>query len=610
MARRVGRPYAPPRMRTTWRQWLLLTGLVVVLLVTLVYPVALTTGGAFVSEWQEGGERKVGFTLHHVWQVFADPMSRRGLLNATIIAICTTALALGIALPLATVAARFRFRGKGVLSAFLLLPLVLPPFVGAIGVRHLLGREGAVNALLGLQVDWLGQGGMASIVLMEAISLYPILYLNIVAALANLDPALEEAAQSLGAGSWTRFRRVTLPLVRPGIFAGATIVFIWSFTELGTPLMFEYYDVTSVQVFNGIKEVEVSRRPYALVVVMLAFSAAFYLLGKWTLGRANFAMQSKASIRREETPLTGLRGVAAAGLFAAVAGVAALPAIGVVLASLTVPGQWYGSVLPKAWTTDHFVQALTHPLAAGSIRNSLLLSLAAVAFALCVGFVAARLLVRSRIRGAWLLDTLVMLPLAVPGLVLAFGYVAMSLAWPFGGTMPAGLQWLVAWLPEGARTAVVDAPLGGFASVLGAEPSPFPLLIAAYAVRRLPYVVRSAVAGLQQTSVELEEAGQVSGAGRLRVQWRIVAPLVAANLVAGGLLAFSFSMLEVSDSLILAQREGDFPVTKAIYTLFERLGDGPGIASAMGVWAMALLAVTLLGASALIGKRMGAIFRA
>ena len=82
-----------------------------------------------------------------------------------------------------------------------------------------------------------------------------------------------------------------------------------------------------------------------------------------------------------------------------------------------------------------------------------------------------------------------------------------------------------------------------------------------------------------------------------------------ANLVAGGLLAFSFAMLEVSDSLILAQREAHFPITKAILVLFYRLGDGPYIASALGVWAMALLALTLIGASRLLGKKMGALFR-
>ena len=85
--------------------------------------------------------------------------------------------------------------------------------------------------------------------------------------------------------------------------------------------------------------------------------------------------------------------------------------------------------------------------------------------------------------------------------------------------------------------------------------------------------------------------------------------MIAANLLAGGLLAFSFAMLEVSDSLILAQREADFPITKAIYVLYQRLGDGQYIASAMGVWAMLLLATTLIGSSLLMGKKLGAIFR-
>jgi len=79
--------------------------------------------------------------------------------------------------------------------------------------------------------------------------------------------------------------------------------------------------------------------------------------------------------------------------------------------------------------------------------------------------------------------------------------------------------------------------------------------------------------------------------------------------VAGALLAFSFSMLEVSDSLILAQREADYPITKAIYELMQFLGDGRYIASALGVWAMAFLAVTILAANGLLGKKLGAIFR-
>ena len=96
-------------------------------------------------------------------------------------------------------------------------------------------------------------------VLVEALHLYPILLLNLQAALANIDPAMEQAAANLGAGRWTVFRRITLPLIRPGLFAGGTLVLIWSFTELGTPLIFDYYTITPVQVFQQITEVASNR---------------------------------------------------------------------------------------------------------------------------------------------------------------------------------------------------------------------------------------------------------------------------------------------------------------------------------------------------------------
>jgi iron(III) transport system permease protein len=89
----------------------------------------------------------------------------------------------------------------------------------------------------------------------------------------------------------------------------------------------------------------------------------------------------------------------------------------------------------------------------------------------------------------------------------------------------------------------------------------------------------------------------------------VILPLILANLIAGGLLVFSFSMLEVSDSLILAQQQDDFPITKAIWSFMDRLGDGPYIASALGVWGMALLTVTIFAASNLLGKSLGSIFR-
>ena len=582
-----------------------------ILLVTLVWPLWLMVRGALRTS--DG----LGWTGHHVLEVFRDPMSRAGLMNALAIAGCVTVGTLLLSMPLALVSSRLAFRGKALLSGLLLLPLILPPFVGAIGLRHLLGREGSLNALLlklgvvDQGIDFVGAGGFWAVVLLETLSLYPIVYLNLAAALSNLDPALEEAAKNLGAGAWTRFRRITLPLVRPGAFAGAVIVFIWSFTELGTPLMFEYRRVTSVQIFEGLKDMESSRRTYALVAVMLTVAVLLYVISRLTVGGRAHAMQAKASVRRQERPMGAWGTLACWVVVGGVALIAGLPHLGTILASLAPPGQWYGTVLPEMVTVDGWRDALTHPLAVSSIRNSLVLSLCATAAATVVGLVAARLVVRGRVRGRGAIDALLMLPLAVPGLVMAFGFIAMSLEWPFGGRMPQGVAVVMgAVLPASWLAWLADAPLKSVVDILGADPNPFPLLAVAYAVRRMPYVARSAVAGLEQTSVSLEEAAHNAGAGRWTVTRRVVLPLVAANVVAGALLAFSFSMLEVSDSLLLAQRERDYPITKAIYTLYDRLGDGEMVASAMGVWAMALLAVTLLGASAIMGKRMGALFRA
>lgn len=568
--------------RYLW-QYALLALCLVVLGLLLVYPIGLTVRGAFY----EDPAKRTGFTLGHLELVFRDPRTLSGLFNSFKIALGTTALAVCVALPLAILSAGYSFPGKKFFNAAVLVPLILPPFVGAIGVRALLGRHGAMNALLGTEFDVLGQAKIIGVMAVQALSLYPIIYLNATAALANLDPALDEVGRNLGAGFWTRLRRITLPLVRPGVFAGATIVFIWSFTELGTPLMFDYYNVTSVQIFNGLKEVENSSRPYALTIVMLTAAISLYALGKFAFGRRGYAMYSKASRAAEPVVLAGGKGALAALAFVGVGGLAILPHLGVLLTSVTLPGQWYDTVLPTALTGHHYAEALGSPDAFRAITNSLKLASVAVVADVFLGVLVAYLIVRTTLRGRWLLDALCMLPLAVPGLVMAFGFVAMSLQWPFGK----------------------NGPLGGFASILSSDPNPVPFLVAAYAIRRLPYIVRSTVAGLEQTSGELEEAAVNLGASRLTAVRRVIVPLIAANLIAGGLLVFSFSMLEVSDSLLLAQQPRSYPITKAILAFMDRLGDGPYIASAMGVWGMALLTTTLFAASSLLGKKLGSIFR-
>jgi iron(III) transport system permease protein len=560
------------------------------LIVTLIWPLLNVVIAGFTTS--EGR-----FTSDYLWLVLTDPVLLGGLLNATLIAVATTLVALALALPLAVLSSRYEFTGRALLSTLLLVPMVLPPFVGAIGTRLLLGRFGPLTILFGdaagTGVDWLGSLRYFGVIAVEALGLYPIILLNLQAALANVDPMLERAASNLGGTRWQVFWHVTVPLVRPGLFAGCTLVLIWSFTELGTPLMFHVYDVTPVQVFIKITEID-NPLPYALVMVMLTCSSLLYIVGKLTLGRSDRAVASKAASQRIRRQLSPARGLLAGTPFVLVLSLALLPNLSVVFTSLSTTGAWYRSLLPNDLTLSHYVSALEDELVMpsfhggalhlGAVGNSIVYAGVATVIGIVVALGVALVVVRSNVPFRGALDLLSMLPLAVPGLVMAFGYLSLSvqLKRALGDATPA-------WL-DVQRFPVV-------------------LLVLAYAARRLPYIVRSSAAGLEQVPRDYERAASNLGATPMRVLRRIVLPLIAASVMAGALMAFVFAMLEVSDSLILAQSAEFFPITRAIWELSNRLGDGLYVASALGVWAMALLTLTLLLAGALLGRRLGGMFR-
>ena len=268
--------------------------------------------------------------------------------------------------------------------------------------------------------------------------------------------------------------------------------------------------------------------------------------------------------------------------------IALLPHISVILVSLTPDAsQWRLSVLPQSWTFAHYVETFTHDDTLPSILNSLKYSVFSTLLALLVGIVVSYLLTRKRLPFQNLLDAVAMLPLALPGVAIAFGYMGSF----------ADTTLLLRYFPE------------GFVSVIDPRKNPTFLLIISYGVRRLPYMLRSIYAGLQQTSVTYEEASQNMGATPIRTLYKITLPLVVANILAGAILVFSFSMLEVSDSLILAMKDEHYPITKAIWALSQRPDHGAYTASALGVVGMLILIACLLGAGRVLGGKLGEIFR-
>ncbi len=542
-----------------------------------LYPLFLALKGGFY-------DAQKGFTFFWFANILQNETHRGELFNSFILALTTTVLVTIISIPLASINVNYKFRGQNFLTALLLLPLILPPFVGALSVQRFLSQFGILNLLLerlgwielAQAPDWLGQGFWISAVL-QALHLFPVMYLNLVATFANLDPALSEAGMNLGANRMRTFRHITLPLLRPGLFSGGSIVFIGAFTDIGTPLMVGYEKLTAVRIFRELSSADISPRTYSLVLVLLFCTVLLFILGKVIFGNTERSETNKASIAKSSSRLSKVGTLAAWCFFLLIIILAGLPHLGVIITAFAE--RWYTTVLPETYTFAHMKLVLTEPAIKNTIFNSLRYAGLSTLIDLILGSIAAWLIIRSRPMGHRLLDGLIMLPLAVPGVILASGFVAMT-------------------------------PKGSCFESIGPMRNPLIIIVIAYSIRRMPFVVRGVAAGLQQIPIALEEAAHNLGSTRLSGFFRVTLPLIMGNILAAGVLTFSLAMLEVSDSLVLAQLQADYPITKEIYAQAMSANlDSHNIAAALGVYGMMFLGGSLALASLLLGKRLGAIFR-
>ncbi len=521
-------------------------------IIFMMYPLAYVLRGAFV--WNSR------LSFHFFGVMFRTVFYRDVIFNSFNLAITVTLLCTVLAYPLALVLCRVRMPLVGITHALLLLPLISPPFVGVLGIRQLLSRFGSLNVFLidsgfvDEPINWLGGGNRLGIVALQVIHLVPLLYLTISASLKNAHVTLEEAALMSGASRWRILRTITIPLSLPGWFAGATLVFIASFTDLGTPLVFEYRNVVSVQIYNMLSDLNENPVGYSFVVFTCFLSIALFNLSKVSVMTGEFAGTGRGREANVNAKISSTIAALTCGATLGYAVVACVPQMMVI--ALATSQDWFMSVIPQAWTARHLVEVLYHPLTGRSLVISTVLSLIASALTVVVGLLTSFRIRRGRGLQRPLFEALSLIPLAIPGIVFAFGFVGA-----FTGTM------------------------------LDNRVNPFPLLIAAYTIRRVPAMVRSAFAGLQEANIALEEASYMVGASPLKTTRRIVLPLVSRHLIVGAMLTFAYSMIEVSDSLLLALEAKFYPVSKAIYALMGR-PDGIEVASALGLVVMVIMVFT------------------
>jgi iron(III) transport system permease protein len=513
------------------------------------------------------------------------------IMNSIYTGLLTTLFSTLLGVSLAFIMARFDFHGKAVLRTLLLVPLLAIPFVGAIGVKRLLSVDGSLNLLfhevLHIWPTKLVFEGFGAVILVQTLHFFSLTYLSAYSAFINIDPTLEESAENLGAKGFTLFRKVTLPLALPGIEAGAILTFIMSIEDLGTLVIFagspQVRKTLTFAIFNNIfsptGEVEGVALAMGLVLLIIA-AVGFFFIRKY-MSLRHYAMLSKGGTWNPRlTTSKWYHYIIIYGFIISLMSVALIPHVGIILLAFAAPGSWGRTVLPNQFTIANFGIVFIDPDIFGSIANSLIYSGVAVIIIILVGTSAAYIVARKNIPGRDWLDLLVTIPIALPGIVIAVGYLLFFSMDPFFS------QFL--------------SPI-----ISGA---PAMLITMSYAVRKMPFTVRSTFAGLQQTHVELEEAASNLGASRIRVFGSIVLPLIGVSILAGGMMSFVYCMSEVSTSLVLGDiAAANGPLTWKMYVIYNALAMGPSLAAVMGIFLMILQIIVMATTNVILKKQTSAL---
>jgi iron(III) transport system permease protein len=525
-------------MRVRRRQsWLIAFPVILLLLWTVVYPNAAVIAGSF-----ENG-------LGH-WREFADsPADREALWTSLVISVASVFASLAIGVPLAFLLGRFDFPGRRLLRAVATLPAALPPLVGVIAFLFLYGESGLVTRIVQRAVGmpeapWRLRG-IGAIVFVHAYTMYVYVFLFVSAGLERFDATLDEAASGLGASTWQRLRRVTLPLLMPAVAGSALLVFMNALGSFSAPYVFGGgLRVLSTQILAS-KTNGALGLAYVETTVLALSAVAGLLLFRWLDRKRKYTLASKGGRKRREIRSRRVQILTSMG--AAVIVIAlVLPHLMVVLVSFARDGAWTTQVLPPEYTFDNYRRLFTESELWRPITNSVYMALVATAANLVVCFLAAYLIVFRRFAGRGLLELLVALPWAIPATAIALGLAATF-----------------------NRNDLVTARI----LLVGT----FWILPLAYFIRDIPLVASAVEGSLRQMDASLEDAARGLGASWLLTMRRVILPAARPGLVAGGLLAAVTAVGEFVASVVL-YTHSNRPISMEILAQLRALAFGTAAA--------------------------------
>jgi iron(III) transport system permease protein len=485
--------------------------------------------------------------------------------NTLIVSIGGTVLATIVGVSLAWINARTNTPGRQWLEPLNLVPFFLSPYVGAIAWTYLTApRSGLLNNLLrnvGISNDPLSPYNLWGIIWVLALFFVPYIFLFTVAPLRRMDASLEEAARTAGCGLLQTARRVTLPVITPGILSGMIIVFVSCAGEFGVPLALGHptgTETLTTQIFVLTQDLPAKyNRAAAAGAVLALIALACVWVQRTLIAKRDYVTVSGKATQPRLIELGRWKWAALGFNLVYLLCAVVLPLSALFFASTA--RSWTGEIRFESMTLDHYAYALFgSPVSSAGIRNSLLLSAVGATLGVLIGLFLGYLIHRTNVRGRGALDFISTVPIGVPGIVLAIGIAMAYIGTPLYGTLL--------------------------------------ILLVGYLSRYMPYGQRNVSSVLLALSPDLEQSARTAGASWLITMRRIVVPLVWPGMVSAWLLLFVIFIRELPISILL-YTAGQEVLSVAIWRFVEN-------ERATRAAALAMIQVVILLVSVIVFRRV------
>ena len=506
------------------------------------------------------------------FEVITSPGVGRIVWNTLLMAVCVGVSTTFFGLIFAIYSVRSTSKLRSLIKVFYILPIITPPFVVGISLILIFGRSGSVNDFLSFLfgtggifipegMDGIFQAssyiyGFPGIFLAQTLALTPVSYMVLVGMVSAINPSLEEASLTMRASRWTTFRKVTLPLIRPGIANSFLLGVITSAADFGNPLVLGgEYDVLSTEIYFAIAGAQLDfGRGAALGLLLLFISLSVFLMQKKWIGKTSYVtvtgMQTSGNVIPLPAWLQRIMRV-------------------IVVSWIILVGALYISIFAggfvKTWGVDntftlaHHIELWGNGITSGgwpSFLNSIMFSLFAAPLTGITGVLIAYVLIRKKFIGKGFIDFGTTLIFAIPGTVTGIAYIL----------------------------AFNEAPIELTGTAF--------ILVVTMVIRSMPVGIRGGISALSQIDPSLEEASLIQGAGSFRTIRSVVLPLLRPAIISSIAYSFIRSMTTVSAVIFLATAGTSVATTY----ILDRADNGDyGVSIAFGsVLILTMLFFTLL----------------